>query len=281
MAFSKGFRRFGRFRFRRRRFGRRRFSRFSRRKTFLPRNRNSRYARLSKQVINRNGHIPDVTYVKLKYSEIFDVAGVSGSLIYSHIFSGNSIVVPSAAVPQHKAYAVEQWANFYGKYTVLGSAIRVSVIPTTDTSPAMRFYLIPHLTPTPLTGTIGKATALAQYPRARHRIVTFNSNTPAYISHYTRTGTVYGQPQKVILTDPAYSATFTTSPTNGTHWQLFYHQVSPTSTSAIDLHVDVSITYYVRLWQRIPFSFGSETTAGLLSSSAASSVSSDSKEVKV
>lgn len=242
-------RRYGRSKFRSRRV----FRRSLRRKSFTPRGRLARNARLTKQIIPRTTVVPDITYTKLRYHDtiIFSADATTSPLYY--VYRANSINpdVTGTSSSKHLPHGCAHWALFYSDYLVLGSAITVRFhsAGTLSASEGLLRYFV-----APVYYAEGFGTALDNFPampeqnRVKWKTGGYNTSNPITIKHYTDSGTTLGVSKSQYYHDPQYTATYNASPSTVTYWQIAVDGVIP-SSSNIHCYAEVDIVYYVR-WSK-------------------------------
>lgn len=87
--------------------------------------RKRRIARVQKYTIRNLGFgFPSTKVIPMRYSETVTISGASGAM-GKYTFRANSIYDPNLTGTGHQPQGQDQWAAFYGRYTVIGSRIRV------------------------------------------------------------------------------------------------------------------------------------------------------------
>lgn len=100
------------------------------RKTKKSRKKSAR-VKMNRTVQLRSG-ISKSQIVRLRYIDVIELDPVAG-VPYSHVFSANSIYDPNTSGVGHQPLGHDEWQQFYSHATVLGSKIKATFLPTTNT----------------------------------------------------------------------------------------------------------------------------------------------------
>jgi hypothetical protein len=198
-------------------------------------------------------------FLKLRYAENFAGTMAVGDGQDTWAYRGNSIFDPYAGAGGHAPYSSEQWTNFYKRYRVFGSSIKVTCAynrsansSTADNINGINLYVVPVTD-----STIVFQSTLDEMPRCRKR---FNwatyQNRPSRIKHYATTRQIFGVSKATASTNAEFSAL--TGPTGtgsdpSAQWYWWIAATKPfdaVSTVVQQLMWRVEITYYVVLYDR-------------------------------
>lgn len=186
-------------------------------------------------------------WVKLKYRT--SVTLVSTVQAYDeHVFRGNSIFDPDVTSGTNgQPTGADQWAAFYARYYVAGSKIKIKAI-NKEASEVAQVMLWPSIQ-----STWDYATqSPTEYPYTKSTILAAaGSNNTAHMGHYMTTQKVYGRRGTEYESNfiGNLAATGGTNPTNDWYWILA--STNPQGNNEIDMVVDVKLTYYVKMFNRI------------------------------
>lgn len=201
----------------------------------------------NQSVVYRGIGIPPVFYTKLKYNETFAVSSIFGE----YLMNGNSIYDPDRTGVGHQPMYADQFADLYRKYHVTACSINLSFINRTSTGDV-------GITPF---GTVGvyaltSASASVDLTDATERDnCSYSAIGPSTgdqgimnMSQYKRTSEVVG---KNTLDDDLIGATGNsgTNPALPWIWHIFYG--SSDKSDSLQLYINVTLTYYVRFFDRI------------------------------
>lgn len=261
----------------------RRYHRKHSRKTFLPRNKSSKTARLSTRINHKTGTFPfpDVTYAKLRYHDTvtFTATGTTSSF---YIYRANSVYSPDYSQPSvgthYQPYGYGIYATYYNYCLVLASAIRVRACNTgsqNGTTANMRIVVLPSdVVSSDETVFSNPPQRFPQVPRARYKDGNFYASNPIYIKHYQKTGTVWGLTQKHIQYDPDFAGlTAGPIPLKMCYWHIYCHCTDFTNGGGSCV-CEVDITYYTKFYHRLNPTTFPFYTQGTSSTSSAPSISS-------
>lgn len=212
----------------------------------MPRRKKSGYRkksmnRITSERSNDFTGIPDVKHVKLQYTTFLNLAGTPTA---RHVFSGNSIHDPDVTGIGGQPLGHDQWQAFYEKYMVKSSKIQVQILNNSTTaSPgnvlinlnpmddnAVRFY---------------DELAGMQYNKNRFVAPVSAGSNGVYMSHYMGTKKIMGDE----VLDDLYEGRFGFDPTEKWYWVIQADAFN--GIGAVNLAVKVTMTYYVKLFQRV------------------------------
>lgn len=192
---------------------------------------------------------PDRIILKLSYFDSFNfslTAGVGGA----EVIRGNSCYDPDRTLTGHQPYGYDQWAAFYQRYRVLGSAIRcVPTAGSTDftgsSNVSCRLTVVPQIA-----GGATSGNEILEQPYSRSRNVTYYNNAQGIIKHYMSTAKMWGARKSAVHDEYDYSATTNANPANSWDW-LIYVTPGSNGTGTSYWAVDVKVTYYVEFSERL------------------------------
>lgn len=231
----------------------RRYGRRYRRKTFLPRGKRARGAKVTTLVNKYNSLWPDVTYAKLKYFETFEFKLPATTAPMVQVYRGNSIYDPDLTGSGHQPYGYDVYGGMYKSYYVLGSSISLRCTmgsATNEKTSSVRFYVVPLDVTTPLGQTQGTDTTYGETPRIKTATGTYYGHNPVYLKHYAHTGTVFGLKPNLINSTADFSALVSANPASEWYWHIYAHTID-TAATASTTYVEVMMTYYVKFFTRV------------------------------
>lgn len=211
--------------------------------------RRKKYNRPYRKTINQATGVPDVLRTKLKYCEQYLIQ--SAALSYgAQIMSGNSAYDPDTTGVGHQPRGFDQWSQFYRKYRVYGSAIKVQFYSDQQSAAGLTNVWVMPVTEEPTAVSYG-ISSLNENPNAKtSALVPYIGKGTTFISHYMTTKKIFGE--KLINEDSYEGLTgnFTVgkSPTNQWYWTVGGQTVTG---AEVKFHVTITITYYLELFDRI------------------------------
>lgn len=217
---------------RRRRF-RRKFRRvFRRRKT-----------RIQKITKKRIRSVPDKVFLRLKYADnLTGTVGIGAQSVSPYWLNG--IYDPYQPVGGHQPRLFDQWTQFYYRYHVTASKIRIKAWNTGGTSTAlMEVAVLPDYSNT----SLGNYTSMweNQYARVAWASAASGGGRPASVKNFMKTSKLVGAP---VYGNPNFEAVYNNSPAEACYWIIVVQE--PTATVAINYVAQVHITYYVEMRAR-------------------------------
>lgn len=213
-----------------------------------PRRRRKTYRRRRRRVPRLKLGFPSHKIVKLRYCAPLNLDAPAGAL-GSHTYSMNSVFDPDFSGIGHQPRFFDQWAAIYGRYTVLGAKITVSIIGPTTSSVGQKLGIQMSGNDTGLTFPNNDVTALLEAPmiNAKMRTVHPEPSRTKPLSHYWSYRKTMG---RLNPTDDVCSAAVTTSPTNR-HYAVVF-----AGTAGVDdlanpgpLKCIVTIDYITRFYE--------------------------------
>lgn len=185
--------------------------------------------------------IPDVNHVQLKYTTFINLTGTPTAI---HRFRGNSINDPDASGIGGQPLGHDQWGAFYEKYLVKSSKIEVQLLNNSTTSGPGNVLL--NLVPMDdlLSRTYDELSDM-QYNKNRFIAPVSAGSNGIYMSHFIGTSKIMGD----AILDDLYEAPFNVNPSEQWYWHLQADAFD--GLSAVNLAVKVTMTYYVKLFQRV------------------------------
>lgn len=188
----------------------------------------------------------DRTLLKMKYVERVSLADGVGGVGAIQVYRANSVYDPDYTGTGAQPLSLDQWANFYNYYKVLGCKIDVKAFPLTSTVANANCILAIVPTPTIMTVTTDTITA-SQMPYAKTFFVgPANGGVIGHASQYMSTKKIFG---KKDVDDEEYKALLSASPQNAWYYNIIADAVDGLSTFDIDLIV--TVTYYIELTERV------------------------------
>lgn len=218
---------------------RRKRSRQSNRKNFGRARRNNMNQNMSLAIERRIQ--ADTTLVHMRFS-FTDGVQFTGAGEYA--FSGNSIYDPGVAVSANlNPSGWTQWSNFYFKYRVLASRIKITFLALNASVP-MELSLFP----TNFISGVANLRDAQNQPYAKWTGLGVSTGMgKATLTSFMSTAKIYGQN---IMTDDRFAAVFTAPPANEWFWVI--NSYDDIATANLQYKYDVCIDYKVLLFDRIP-----------------------------
>lgn len=189
--------------------------------------------------------VADRTLTRLKYTAGISLtsSGVAGS----YVFRGNSIFDPDLTAGGSQPTGMDEWANFYSSYRVIGSSVKL-VARSGQSDPATDFTLLcvqaglDTITDSNYADMVGDP-----YTRSR-MIAPTTAGYDSTLSHYMTTRKMFGL-SKGQDKDADYQAAVTANPAKVWYWHLLSDDIL---SGAVDQNVKVfvTITYYVEFMNR-------------------------------
>lgn len=216
--------------------------RFKRR---LRRGRKGKYNKTySKKQVSLPTIVPDRSYLKFRYTTYINQV-ISNGNYYQGVYRANSLYDPDFQVGGRQPIGYNIWSQFYEKYCVHGSKIKVSL---TNIGAGTNCYvvIIPENSPSvPFTNI----TELTMYPYARYCTASQATGMDrARTKHYMSTKKIFGVHKAAVLADQNYASLTSTNPANVWYWNIFID--TPDSQKATNVQVKIDITYYCEMYSR-------------------------------
>lgn len=226
--------------------------RFARKRNGYKRRRTGRFASRSGgqrrygTMISRNPITSDNFSVKLKYSEIRNVVGGTGTTA-TYVFRGNGIRDPNFTGTGGSVTGSAQWYNFYSNCFVIGSKCNIKVI--NGATQMAQVCLYPNRNSTSVNTGSGD---LREIPYGRTKSTGIYSasaqNMPVHLSNYFTTAKIHGVSKSEIKDNYNYANEIAADPINQWFWILDLVWASSVTTSYV---FDVDITYYCIFKRRV------------------------------
>lgn len=199
-------------------------------------------ARVTKQnprVVMGKG-FPKTMTMTHKYHEQITVVGASGGLTY-FTFSCNGMFDPNITTTGHQPMYFDQCAAVYDHYTVIGSKIRIKVIPFNSVQPAFRCVLYTDDNATSFSSISG----IAEQTSGKIIIVPAAANNPYVFNSKFSTKKAF--PGSILANTDLYG-TAAANPLEQEYY-TFALQACDT-TSSVSCYLDYEIEY-IAVWKEI------------------------------
>ena len=228
---------------RNRRYKRRRIrGRYRRRRRYRHRRRRRPYmAKIAYLKLKRTSGFPDQLYVKMRFRQLINY---SDSPIHSQIYSINSIYDPDVTGGPAQPNTYDQWSQFYSRYQVMGSSIRVRVISVNN---ADRYGIVvyPSNTSTP---AITPTNAIEQRYAKSFLIGSATQGAQFRLKHYCSVRKLEArQTDSVNFTGGMGSGAVGSSPTIQKYWHIIVYALD--DTTLLDIFLEAKLMYYVKLFE--------------------------------
>ncbi len=205
-----------------------------RRRRNRKRKRKRKSGRMNYNII-RNILTADTVYVKLRYH---DPAIFTGSTALALTYRGNSAFDPNFSTSTNtQPPGFDQYAVIYSHYEVIGSTFKVQL---TNLAPEpVRLMLIPTITDSPPSVIAGYGN-----PYGKESVLGgVNGNGIRTMSSYMKTKKLYGRTTASVN----FAAPVGDNPSKQWYWHL---RARALTLNDLDIDGNVSITYFVKFWQR-------------------------------
>ena len=190
------------------------------------------------------GGISDIFTVKMRYSDNVTISS-AGLAVGSRLYNGNSIFDPDQTGIGHQPLGRDEWAAFYNRYYVLGSAIKATFIARSNIQQGqVALYPKPNST---VSTTMDNA---REKPYSKYKVLGRIDGGRANVTlkGYMSTKKIFGL-NKLSNANDDFSAFQTANPAKLWTWQLYVQ--GEDETSAYEARVVLDIVYYVRLYDRL------------------------------
>ncbi len=179
---------------------------------------------------------PDKLMVKLKYTELFQMAGVTSQ---QHVFRGNSCFDPNSSGIGLQPNGFDEWSALYTRYRVHASKIKLMLV--NNQAAGVLFSLQPSDSPS----TSGNLSAASGNPYNVTKILGCAQGMDrTVINNYITTKAMRGEN---ISQEDDYSAPTTANPARQWFWLMINNG---TSGNDVDVSVFLEITYYTEFFRR-------------------------------
>lgn len=191
-------------------------------------------------------YLSDTAFIKFRYQFNSQINGAGGAV--SKVWRGNGPYDPVFALGGTQPNGWGFWSQAYRKYICYGSKIICKCV-NTGTLP-YELILMPSLTDDG-DGLASVYDYIGQ-PYIKHVTIggSNGGNDVKTLKQYMSTAKLFGVPKKKVTAEDNFNSAMGNVPANGWYWILGGQYVEP-STAEINLNVQLTITYYVRLYDRI------------------------------
>jgi len=176
--------------------------------------------------------VPDVTLIKMVYSDYRAIAAASSQA--SYVYRLNSCFDPDFTGVGGQPAGFDQWKTLYQQYRVMACDVRVVVA-------ALGGAALCTITPTTVSTVSASAEEQIGLRRARGQLANVSGQL-ARLNSLVRIGDVYGVPDSSVLTNDNYAATVSSSPSS----VAFLRIEAETSGATDTIMVWVTLTMYTR-----------------------------------
>lgn len=196
-----------------------------------------------KALIYRGIGIPSIYCCKLKYSFTTNANSSFSDLIVR----GNGAYDPEVALGGGQPMYWDQLASLYQRYTALSSSIAVTFVNKSGSGEASftKVGAYPIGTQTsPL--TLQEAT---ERDNCKYAQLGPNTGDQGIITlnHYAKATAVLGKARDEN-TDDVLSSDISTTPARPWYWHIFAGSLD--ATTAVNVYIDVTVTYYIKFYDR-------------------------------
>lgn len=207
----------------------------------------TKFDRPSKTIIRQPSGISDRLFVKLKYNDNLTFTSTSGGLSLQK-YRGNSLFDPDQTGTGHQPYLFDQWATMYTNYLVHGAKIVIRSVPIEAASVSQysgTLVVVPTFDSTSYTSV----NQMIEQPYSRYTMAGANTkNSNSKIIRYISTRKLLGAPKHHTEGSQLFRAGIGSNPTSPWFYQLAYQSTDLSTTTSIDVSID--IFYYVEFYAR-------------------------------
>lgn len=190
------------------------------------------------RTVNIGRGFPDRVCMTHKYTELVPVdTGASGSL-FSYLFAANGMWDPNFTSTGHQPMYFDQMTALYNHYTVIGSQIKIRLVPQSSAQPPLQFALTVD---DDTTTSASNVDGINEQTKAKMRIYPSAMSAPSTISMKWSAKKVFG---KGLMANTALQGSATTNPSELQYYRICYQSPSATSTK---WYLECEITY-ISLW---------------------------------
>lgn len=205
------------------------------------RRRPRKMRRISRNKI-RIAVMPDRIFVKLKYSESFNLAATT---FVDTLFRGNSVFDPRFAVGGQSATGFAQWTGFYFRFCVLASSIRAQFFNDAGPPSHPRLTTYPTRSATALVATNNpEELSYARYRDGHHAD---SSRSTFRVKNYMTTKKII--PNANVLSNIEFHGTSSANATQEWYWHVALQELD--GVNNLSGWLNVYITYYVVFYDRL------------------------------
>lgn len=206
----------------------------------------------STAIIRQPSSLPDRLHVKLVYREQLNWTTASGAL-GDNVYRGNSLFDPDVTGSGGQPMGLDQWTNFYGYYTVVGSAIEVTSMINSGTCATQRHGVTATTTSTAFASSDQERAEELPYTRAvSPQVGSANAASGvSVVKSYMSTAKINGIQASEVLDSPDWSALMTANPTKQWYWHVWNYVPGGETQS---LYQTVRLVFYCVLKTRLQLS---------------------------
>lgn len=188
--------------------------------------------------------VPDRLIVKLPYFNASSLVASAGIPLDTQ-FRLNSIYDPevSVAVGQTQPLGVDQWANFYNRYRVIGVSVKVTA--RNAGGDAAYVGMVAN-------NDTGNLLTEAAYEQSRTTMkmvgATSGGHDVCVLKKWYNLANLTGRPKSAYISDDRYQAQFDADPAEAIHLHLCTQPVS--ASVSLNMHYSIRMVYLVELFDR-------------------------------
>lgn len=216
---------------------------YTRRRKRGRRSLQKRAIKASKVIVRGPWICPDSLFVKLPYTETFNI---SATAYGDYIFRGNSVYDPYYSGAGHQPLGYDQLTSLYNRYTVMGCKAQFTVMSTNSavTGSDVQFSLVASND----SGGFVSYDLVSETPYNKTRYIGNASTGPKTISAYYSTAKIIGVSKQKVTNDDTFSALYNTSPS-----QIYYIHffISDLTADNLVATLKCKLIYYVKFWDRL------------------------------
>lgn len=188
--------------------------------------------------------VPDRSYLKFKYTTYINQVIGTGNY-YQGVYRANSLYDPDFQVGGRQPIGYNIWSQFYNKYCVHGSKIKVSLTNIGSGTNAYVVVIPENTTSIPFTNI----TELTMYPYQRYCVASQATGMDrSKVTNYMSTKKIWGVHKAAVMADQDYASLTSTNPAKPWYWNIFVD--TPDSAKATNIQLKVDITYYCEMYER-------------------------------
>jgi len=183
-----------------------------------------------------------------KYSGQSNPSSTSGALT-TYTYKCNGLFDPNTTGTGHQPMYFDQMSALYNHYTVIGSKIKITVVPVIAANIPFvcGVFLNDDSTTTPTTQS-----DMMEQTSGKYRYITSSSNSPIVFESKWSCAKTFGK--TAVFGNPYLTGTTTTDPTETSQWT--YWQVPLDGVTTGSLYVSVNIEY-IAVWSELKDMAGS------------------------
>jgi hypothetical protein len=195
----------------------------------------------SQAVIRQPSGVADRLFVKLRYREQVNFTQTLGSLA-ENIYRGNSLFDPDLTGTGGQPLGFDQWAAFYGSYTVLGSAVEIESMMNGSPPLNARHGVFPSVSSASLGTTDHERAEEQPYAITRSLHMGNTGVGQGMLKAYMSTAKIWGVVRPAVQIEDGFSATVGSNPTDAWYWHVFNYCPGGSTQS---LCMNIILTYFV------------------------------------